>query len=156
MGPVVFAQARSGRLDLAKICANARNYFRLELDILREEPPRSGGADPEVSRTEIALRGPSAHVRFVVLARPATADDLERARRAEAISASGGMSLLAERCDYIWALEVPPEVDEANMHMLCALLASVALGPVLPADGLSLYGVRGARERALRAARKSE
>ena len=34
-------------------------------------------------------------------------------------------------------------------------LASVALGPVLPADGSTLYGVRGAMERAEKAAQQS-
>jgi hypothetical protein len=35
---------------------------------------------------------------------------------------------------------------------LSALLASVALGPVLPEDESTLYGVRGAMERAEKAA----
>jgi hypothetical protein len=39
------------------------------------------------------------------------------------------------------------EDSELARLNLCGILAAIALGPVLPDDGATLYGVRGAMER---------
>jgi len=61
------------------------------------------------------------------------------------------MSLLAARCPAIWDIEPEAEVTDTAELQLSALLASVALGPVMPSDQSTLYGVRGAMERAEKA-----
>ena len=72
------------------------------------------------------------------------------ARDAEARGRAAGMSLLADRCPTIWDVEPSAEDNELARLHLCAILASVALGPVLPDDGSTLFGVRGAMERVQR------
>jgi hypothetical protein len=57
------------------------------------------------------------------------------------------MASLAERCPTIWDVEPVGEDSELARLNLCGILAAVALGPVLPDDGSTLYGVRGAMER---------
>jgi hypothetical protein len=82
-----------------------------------------------------------------------TPDDLEEAKRAEARGQAAGMSALAERCAYVLEIgpvegnvaEQPPE-DSAALA-LAGVTASVVLGPILPPDHSTLFGVRGAMER---------
>jgi hypothetical protein len=62
------------------------------------------------------------------------------------------MSDLAARCPAVWTISAEGEVTGTAELQLSALLASVALGPVLPEDESTLYGVRGAMERAEKAA----
>jgi hypothetical protein len=58
---------------------------------------------------------------------------------------------LAARCPAVWIVTPEAEVQGSAELQLSALLASVALGPVLPDDESTLYGVRGAMERAEKA-----
>ena len=57
------------------------------------------------------------------------------------------MSALAKRCHSLWEIQTLSEDAELATLNLCGILASVALGPVLPDDGATLYGVRGSMER---------
>ena len=62
------------------------------------------------------------------------------------------MAQLAARCRALWVVTAESEISGSAELQLSALLASVALGPVLPEDESTLYGVRGAMERAEKAA----
>lgn len=142
MGYVVFSQTPEGRIDAARIIANARSYFfHLSADIL-------AAPDPATLRIELSSASEGWTARFTITSRPATRDDVANAGMAEARGQATGMSLLAERCGAVW--EVAPEGDVPDHALLdaCALLASVALGPVMPPEIDTLFGVRGARERA--------
>lgn len=134
---LVFAQQAEPRVDLAGLVRNATRHFRAELEVLEE---RDGTA-------RIRLDGSA----FTLRARPRTDADLERARVAEARGRAAGMADLAARCPTLWEVEPEPDSPELRLHLLCAVLASTALGPVLPPDGSTLYGVRGAMERAQKA-----
>jgi hypothetical protein len=85
----------------------------------------------------------------VLRARDVTHDDLEHARGAEARGKAAGMSALAERCPQIWEIGVDERSapGEAALLAMSGICASVALGPVLPPDHATLFGVRGAMER---------
>jgi len=85
--------------------------------------------------------------RFSVHCRPSTEHDRADARDAEERGRAAGMATLAARCATIWDVEPVGEDSELARLNLCGILASVALGPVLPDDGSTLYGVRGAMER---------
>lgn len=133
---------------LPQLLQHARRFFSADIEVLSASPGPEGG--------EVRLRLDSArypgHGTFVLRARSTTADDRFAAEAAEARGRAGGMALLAARCATVWT--VTPELDVTGSAelQLTALLASVALGPVLPIDESTLYGVRGAMERAERAA----
>jgi hypothetical protein len=59
------------------------------------------------------------------------------------------MGALAEKCPQVWTLEGSGEsgASDAAYLTLAGICASIALGPVLPPDGSTLFGVRGAIER---------
>ena len=137
---VVFSQER-GSLPYEKLAAHAGRFFSSTLELLTQ------GEDSMSVRLVCArplLRG-----EFRITSRATTKDDLMSARDAEARGRAAGMAALADRCDRVWTLETAgSEVpSEAAYLTLAALCASVALGPVLPPDSSTLFGVRGAIER---------
>lgn len=146
----VFAQVPGGKLDLSALCINARRFFNAAIEILHEEglvlpglvPPGGVGA-PWVSG-QIQNQRLGLVAEFRIVCRAATPEDWEAARRAEQQGRATGMATLAARCEAVW--EVEAETLPAMLN-LCAVLASVALGPVLPADESTLFGIRGSLER---------
>lgn len=146
---MVFAQADSGRIDLAKLVKNARSFFHASVEVLDEQNAPPDVPSPETSRVRLELSSEQHgwRARFALASRPANKDDHENANVAEAASRASGMALLAERCRYVW--EIEPEGDELEVATitLSGVLASVGLGPVMPDDRSTLFGVRGAMAR---------
>jgi hypothetical protein len=145
----IFAQAPEAALDPAAIVRAATRFFEADVDIQRAHDLRAD--DPPSEGTELLLELTSKRrnlsARFRVRSRLATSEDHDAAREAEARGRAGGMGLLAARCPSIWEVHPLPGSSEAACMNLCAILAAVALGPTLPPDGSTLYGVRGAMER---------
>ncbi len=139
----VFSQQPDLLAALPKLLQHARRFFAAELEVL--------ASSPAVRLRLDSARYPG-HGTFRIEAREATADDRFAAEAAEARGRAGGMALLAARCPAIWVVTPESDVTGSAELQLTALLASVALGPVLPADESTLYGVRGAMERAEKAA----
>jgi hypothetical protein len=148
MSSRVFSQEPDLMAALPRLLAHARRFFAAELTVLEGSPIER----PDLAKAQLRLRFEGKRLNgsgtFRVISRESTSDDRFLAEAAEARGNAGGMALLAARCPVVW--EVSPETDVAGSAelQLAALLASVALGPVLPADGSTLYGVRGAMERA--------
>lgn len=141
----VFAQRAELRLNLPELLRAAQRYFEATLDVQSQVVGEGEVGD----RVQLSLRSQKYdyEARFSIRARNATLHDLADAREAEQRGQAAGMALLAERCPTIWDLEPVGQDSELARLNLCAILASVALGPVLPDDGATLYGVRGAMER---------
>lgn len=141
----VFTQRTELSIDLPALLRATRLYFEATLEVQAQSPGSAGRGD----RVELALHsqrfGYSGS--FVVRARPVTEHDLADAELAERLGRAAGMASLARRCPTLWDVEAQGADDACARLNLCAILASVALGPVLPDDGATLYGVRGAMER---------
>ena len=139
---LVFAQAFGPSVDANSLGFSARRHFRAKLDQLPAAQLTAAG------RMRFELEGPhGVRGTFSILVRPRTEDDLARARLAEERGRAAGMAGLAERCSSVWLVEPDAGVEQSATLMLCAIIASVALGPVLPPDDSTLFGVRGAMER---------
>ena len=149
----MFSQEQDLMAALPKLLAHARRFFAAEVEVLSGSPPDR----PTLSQAEVRLRFEARRYggsgTFRIVSRERDADDQFAAEAAEARGNAGGMSLLSARCPVVWELIAEGEVTGTAELQLSALLASVALGPVLPADGSTLYGVRGAMERAEKAAK---
>lgn len=153
MAARVFSQEPDLVAALPRLLAHARRFFDLELEVLSASA--TDRPDPAIAELRLRVDGgrfPGSGT-FRIESRPTTADDRSAAEAAEARSHAGGMSLLAGRCPNLWSLIPEGDVQGSAELQLSALFASVALGPVLPADESTLYGVRGAMERAERASR---
>ncbi len=145
----VFAQAPDAVVDPAALVRAATRFFEADLEVLElrdrrsEEPPVEGQA----LRVRLESKRRACRAAFLIQSRPASADDYREARDAEERGRAGGMGLLAARCPSVWEVTpVDDDVEAATLN-LCAIAATVALGPTLPPDGSTLFGVRGAMER---------
>jgi hypothetical protein len=151
----VFSQQPDLVAALPQLLAHARRFFAAEVDILASSPP----IRPEPALAQVTLRFDSARYpgagTFTLEARRPTAADVADAEEAEARGRAGGMAQLAARCTALWTITPSGEISGSAELQLSALLASVALGPVMPADLSTLYGVRGAMERAEKAAQSA-
>lgn len=138
---LVFSQAQlpwSGEFLLVQ---KARTFFSAELTFVE----RHYRPLPHL-RARLGLRGAPA-VELSLSLREAREEDHLAAEQAEARGRAGGMASLARRCARLW--EVPDDAEHRREVMtLCAILAATELGPVMPPDHSTLFGVRGARERA--------
>jgi len=134
-----FAQVDYTSLDLVALSEHAFRFFSAEL---RAQQQDADACSNSLLLTTRHLGSAS----FRVRARPATAEDQLGLDRAEAANQSHGMAALARRCRYVWEVTPAPGTPAAISYYFGALLASVALGPLVPADRSGLYGVRSARE----------
>ena len=138
---LVFSQSDDIALPVDRLTAQARAHFDAVLSATRPE-------DSGATRFAYATRG--ARGEFDVSIRAAGAADVAGARQAERNGPGGGLADLAARCKAVWSIEPSEQPPEWLAFEFYALLASVALGPILTPDGSSLLGVRSARERANR------
>lgn len=151
----VFSQQPDLVAALPQLLAHARRFFAAELEVLSSSPPeRADAAIAFVTLQLQSARYPGAGTFRLEARRPNQADQAA-AQAAELRGKAGGMAQLASRCPALWVLTAEGEVTGSAELQLSALLASVALGPVLPEDESTLYGVRGAMERAEKAAEDS-
>ena len=137
----VFAQRDQLGFDLPELLRATRRYFDATLEV--QSSTASGDS------VQVLLRSEKYDYEGVlsIRSRKTCADDLAAARAAEERGRAAGMSDLAARCPTIWEVDsVGVDCELARLN-LCGILASVALGPVLPDDGSTLYGIRGAMER---------
>ena len=141
----VFAQRQGLTIDLVALLGAARRYFDATLDVQSQ----SEASELLGDRVRVLLRCEKHGYEGLlsVCSRPTTEYDRADARRAEELGRAAGMAALAERCPTIWDVEPVGQDSELARLNLCGILACVALGPVLPDDGSTLYGVRGAMER---------
>lgn len=143
----IFAQTESLRLDLVAFLRATRSYFDASLEVRSQRTPVLG--DQERDEAELFLQSERHGYAGVFRLRSRHTADSDRADAvlAEEQGRAAGMAGLAARCPTIWELE-PVGADSVPARLnLCAILASVALGPVLPDDHSSLFGVRGSMER---------
>jgi hypothetical protein len=152
----VFSQQPDLVAALPQLLAHARRFFAAEVEVLAASPPdRSQLSDGFVSLQFNGGRYPGLGT-FRIESRSTTDEDRASARAAELRGKAGGMAELAARCPRLWTVIPEGDVSGSAELQLCGLLASIALGPVMPADESTLYGVRGAMERAEKAAETAE
>jgi len=145
---VVFAQRTEPSVDLVGILQNARRWFDASIDVVDERRSPEPPATPESTVVRIRLDRPKQNLSasFEVRSRRVTPDDLARARDAETRGRAAGMADLAARCPTLWEI-TSSDGGEIAVLTIAAIFAATALGPVMPPDGSTLFGVRGAMER---------
>jgi len=138
---LVFSQEPRGRPPFERLQINGARFFSTTLEQLEDD------------ETSVVVRlvcaRPAVRGDFRITSRDTVNDDIMNARDAEARGRAGGMAMLAEKCKQVWMIEAAgdDEPGEAAYFTLAAVCASVALGPVMPPDAATLFGVRGAIER---------
>lgn len=138
---LVFSQDPGRLPDVGRLSAQAAKFFGSRLELVETIGSRV--------RVRLVSSRPAFAEELTIDARDVTREDLSNARDAEARGRAAGMGALAERCKVAWEVRSGSiaEPNPTALLTLCAVCASVALGPVLPPDHSTLFGVRGAIER---------
>ena len=138
---LVFSQEPGSAPPHERLAAQAARFFSTTLELLEQ--------DESSVIVRLDCSRPALRAEFRITSRVTARDDLMSARDAEARGRAGGMSALAEKCARIWTIEAmgAEAPSDAAYLTLAGICASVALGPVLPPDSSTLFGVRGAIER---------
>ncbi len=134
-----FVQQNEPRVDLDGLARAAERHFDATLS--------PGAPSPLGIRVQFTSQ-PYGTAAFTLRARACTESDYARLEPAERANQSHGMAGLGRRCTALWEVLPDPGTPAAACFHFGALLASVALGPLLPPEGDGLYGVRSARLRA--------
>jgi hypothetical protein len=145
--PVVFAQTEDGALPIAALGRHAELHFGLSISVSRPELPPE---PPATTSVLLEVQSPDATGSFAVRVRPVLPEDVRAAMAAEQRGKAAGMGDLAARCKTLWVVTADSVTAPWLTWECCALLAFAALGPVLPDDHSTLFGVRSARALALR------
>jgi hypothetical protein len=132
-----FVQQPTPCLELDRLVGQASRYFSAELEVVSQ--------DTNGCQATLRLKQGNVTASFELHARLADASDRARLQPAELANQSYGMAGLGERCTCVWEVTPAPDTPRAACFQFGALLASIALGPLLPPDGSGLYGVRSAR-----------
>jgi hypothetical protein len=141
----VFTQRADLTIDLVALLGAARRYFEASIDVQSQSD--ATGLAGALVQVRLYCEKHGYEGVLSIRSRRTTEYDRADAREAEQRGHAAGMATLAERCPTIWDVEPVGLDSELARLNLCGILASVALGPVLPDDGSTLYGVRGAMER---------
>jgi hypothetical protein len=121
----------SAQLDVARVASQARTFFGVELAI----EARDGDWNAHIAGRVIPI-----------VTAPIEDAPLVLAAADEAVRAIGGagMDALVARARRVWQVRA---IDGVEPLVVSAVLASALLAPIVPPEGGSIFGVRGARER---------
>jgi hypothetical protein len=138
---IVFAQQSDARIAIDDWRRHAERFLstRIGLTVDKgygERPPRTDAA-----RVVVVPPGAPSETRLL-WGRPRTDDDIDAAEDADG---GGGLALLAKRCGQVWMVECERDEDPVALR-LAAIVAGVALGPILSPGGKRLFGPKTARQ----------
>ncbi len=123
------------RLDAARLAHQARTFFDVELRF-----------DETTSLVELSSRELRAS-RVRVAASPLDEATLARARRGVAAIGGAGFDVLVDRARSAYRVTLDGDGDDRAPLTVAAIVASIVLGPIVPPDEETIFGVRGARQR---------
>lgn len=138
---LVFSQAAGARFDAAGWREQAARFFAAKLGFTHDKRPASD--PPLVDAARVVIAAERANGTRLVIGRPREPGDLACAEDAELRAGGGGLGELARRCGHVYVVEASGPDDRASLSC-AAILASVALGPIVSPDG-RIFGVRTAR-----------
>jgi hypothetical protein len=141
---LVFAQ--QGAFDEPRWDSQAKRFFRTQVGYTQAKARID--ATMAVGTSDAALvvvAGPdAAPAKRWVFGRNKTELDNLVIERAEADGGLPGMSELSRRCGFVFLVVAESEADSLALT-LCAVLASLYTGPIIPPDRSQAYGVQTAR-----------
>lgn len=140
------------RVDAARWAHQAATFFRARLEVVQSKRYPSGTLPlADLVELDVAPRDDARATRVLVVTVPV--DRAPEAMRAAAagVKAIGGAGFdaLLPRTRRVWQVRaaLAGEGDERAPLAATAVLASLFLAPVVPPEGGTIFGVKGARQR---------
>lgn len=140
------------RVDAARWAHQASTFFRARLAVVQDKRYPSGTLPlADMVELEVAPRDEPVATRVLVITVPVDrAPEAMRAAIAGAKAIGGaGFDAILPRTRRVWQVRaaILGEGDERAPLATTAVLASVFLAPVVPPEGRTIFGVKGARQR---------
>jgi hypothetical protein len=157
----LFSAEFSSRFDIAVLAQKARTFFAtaLEIDPVKAYPDdKTPDADAGFIEIKPLGKRDAPPTRVFVVTWPLQRDPSIRAIGEAGANAIGGagMDVLVARAKRIWQVSTDvAQADDRHAPLrIAAILASALLAPIVPPEGNTIYGVKGARERLERLERR--
>ena len=140
------------RVDAARWAHQAATFFRARLAVVQDKRYPAGTLPlADVVELDVAPRDVEPTTRVQVVTVPVDrAPEAMRAAAAGAKAIGGaGFDALLPRTRRVWQVRAAlvGEGDERAPLAVAAVLASLFLAPVVPPEGATIFGVKGARQR---------
>ena len=141
---------RSGSINEARWAHQARRFFAAELSL---KTPKAYPADswPRADHAvfELAAKnGFAAEVQLCCMPVDHAAEVIAAAHRGVAAIGGAGLDVLVGRTQRVWQVAAAPITgDDRGPLLLTTIVASLLLAPVVPPEEVTIFGVKGARER---------
>jgi hypothetical protein len=129
--PVETLRAQAARFFRIELAATVEKHYALEAEVVCEDAIQLLVAAGGVTTTHVVYGTTNT---TAVIAAAASAES----------PVGSGLAMLAARCPTRWLVEANGNRDRRAL-LLAAVLASVALGPILLPNNAGLVGVKGAR-----------
>jgi len=133
-------------VDSARWAHQARTFLDARVDVIGV----MGSTLPDIATVEVdvgALAGPASRIAVRTFPISEASELVAAAERGVSAIGGAGFDALVARAKRVW--QVPRDVsgDPRAPLVLAAVLASVLLGPIVPPDEVTIFGVKGARTR---------
>jgi hypothetical protein len=137
----IFSPEAVPRVEAARWSQQARTFLDAEVVVLGE----ASGTLPDLATVELAVAGTPVTLRTFPIS--LESELLEAADRGVRAIGGAGFDVLVARAKRIWQIPIAVDGDPRAPLVVAALLASVLLGPIVPPDEETIFGVKGARTR---------
>ncbi len=138
----VFAPDPIARVESARWTHQAKTFLDADVTVVGEQ----SGSLPDIAALELDV-APSTRVTIRTFPIAEGAELLAVAERAVRAIGGAGFDALLARARRIWQVPIDVDGDPRAPLVVAALLASVLLGPIVPPDEETIFGVKGARLR---------
>ena len=143
---MVFSQASDARIEADAWEKKAATFLQMRFGLVVPKVYDVEYPNTDAALVVIAASEGEGRLRLIQC-RPAVQADLERATAGERLGAvGGGLVDLAMRCPSVWFVEAIGDDDRMALA-IATVIAMTHLGPIVPPQGDTLFGVRTARTK---------
>jgi len=144
---LVFCSLPQAQIDEPLVLSHGEKYFSASLSVVSQRTQKSGKKATQELRIAYKTRK-GFEAAYTLISRPVTPADRKKIREAETNGQVPGLGRLAHDCPWVWQVEDGLEEIQPETIQFCALLATVALGPIVPPHLDTVLSVRTARDLA--------
>jgi hypothetical protein len=142
----IFSPEASPRVESARWTHQARTFLEADVVLIGDV----SGTLPDIALIELDVASATGSAtRVAVRTFPIALEPelLAAADRGVRAIGGAGFDALVARAQRVWQVPIAVEGDDRAPLVVAALLASVLLGPIVPPDEETIFGVKGARLR---------
>ena len=148
----LLAPEASPRVEAERWAHQAETFFRTKVAVVQAKRYPSGALPmTDALSVDVSRKGDQQATRVLVITVPIDRAPDVRERAALGVQAIGGAGFdaLTAKAKRVWQVEAKPGDggDPRASLALAAVLALVLLAPVVPPEEVSIFGVKGARQR---------